>query len=545
MKLFLKIFFISLFVLSNLCFAQINNIFSVNSFKKNLDVLGSDLFEGRGTGSTGGYLAANYLAQEFAKLNLKPAGYNGTYYQHIPFHASKALKSSSLILYSGNEQTRLELNEDYLLYKSGDQTFIPTPLELVFAGYGIIAPEFDYNDYLSIETQGKIVVMLEGEPASEDPLYFDGELPTVYTYPESKIRIAISRGAAGAIIIPYPLSNKFYNWNNYKRQFAFEDLTLAYSVTGNLGMLMKPETAEKLFYNSGKSLSEIFKLASENKISSFSLSTKISFKGEFKRRDFVAPNIIGMIEGSDAELKNEYVIVSAHYDHLGIGPAVNGDSVYNGVFDNAAGVSALLEIAAHISKMKTAPKRSIIFLLVTAEEKGLLGSIYYTDHPAVPLYKTTANINIDGIASFDRFKSIIGIGSRYSTLINILESSSAKQNLTVVPIPPIFKQTEAFNRSDQIAFANAGIPSVLVLEAPYFENLSEEEGYKKIIEYEENIYHSPFDDLSQTINYEAAAQHINFLYQFIIDVANTNENPEWNPGTPYINERLRSIAEKR
>ena len=252
-----------------------------------------------------------------------------------------------------------------------------------------------------------------------------------------------------------------------------------------------------------------------------------------------------MIEGSDAELKNEYVIVSAHYDHLGIGPAVNGDSVYNGVFDNAAGVSALLEIAAHISKMKTAPKRSIIFLLVTAEEKGLLGSIYYTDHPAVPLYKTTANINIDGIASFDRFKSIIGIGSRYSTLINILESSSAKQNLTVVPIPPIFKQTEAFNRSDQIAFANAGIPSVLVLEAPYFENLSEEEGYKKIIEYEENIYHSPFDDLSQTINYEAAAQHINFLYQFIIDVANTNENPEWNPGTPYINERLRSIAEKR
>jgi len=545
MKLILNIFFVSFFVLSNFCFAQTNNIFSINSFKKNLEVLGSDLFEGRGTGSTGGYLAANYLAQEFAKLNLKPLGNNGTFYQYIPFHASKALKSSNLILYSESEQTKLVLNEDYLLYKSGDQTFIPTPLELVFAGYGIIAPEFDYNDYQTIETQGKIVVILEGEPASDDPSYFDGDLPTVYSYSESKIRIAISRGAAGVIIIPNPLSNKFYDWNNYKRQFAFEDLTLAYSVTGNLGLLMNPETAEKLFYNSGYTLNEIFKLTSDNKISGFPLSTRISFKGDFKRRDFVAPNIIGMIEGSDAELKKEYVIVSAHYDHLGIGPPVNGDSVYNGVFDNAAGVSALLEIASSISKIKKAPKRSIIFLLVTAEEKGLLGSIYYTDHPAVPLYKTAANINIDGIASFDRFKSVIGIGSKYSKLHNIFETSATKQNLTVVPIPAIFKQTEAFNRSDQIAFSNAGIPSVLVLEAPYFENLSEEEGYKKIVEYEEKIYHSPFDDLSQPINYEAAAQHINFLYQFIIDVANADEAPEWNSGSPFINARLRSIAEKR
>ena len=541
----LKILLCFYFCILNLTAAQTNNIFSINSFKKNIEVLGSDLFEGRGTGSTGGYLAANYLAQEFAKLNLKPAGNNGTFYQYIPFHASTALKSSNLILYSNNEQTKLELNEDYLLYKSGDQTFIPTPLELVFAGYGIIAPEFDYNDYLSIETQGKIVVMLEGEPASDNHLYFDGDLPTVYTYPESKIRIAISRGAAGAIIIPNPLSNKFYDWNNYRRQFAFEDLTLAYSVTGNLGMLMNPKTAEKLFYNSDYTLNEIFKLTNENKILSFPLSSKISFKGEFKRRDFVAPNIIGMIEGSDPELKKEYVIVSAHYDHLGIGPAVNGDSIYNGVFDNAAGVSALLEIASSISKLKTAPKRSIIFLLVTAEEKGLLGSIYYTDHPAVPLYKTIANINIDGIASFDTFKSVIGIGSRYSTLQNILETSAGKQNLTVVPIPAIFKQTEAFNRSDQIAFANAGIPSVLVLEAPYFKNLSEEEGFQKIIKYEENIYHSPFDDLSQPISYDAAAQHINFLYQFIIDAANTNDAPEWNFGSPFINARLRSIAEKR
>ena len=545
MKSIFKILFVLISVSSTSNRAQENNIFSETSFKKHLEVLGSDLFEGRGTGSTGGYLAANYLAQEFSKINLKPAGSNDTYYQYIPLHASKALKSSSLVLYSGNEKTQLQLNEDYLLYKSGDQTFIPTPVELVFAGYGIIAPEFDYNDYQSIETQGKIVVMLEGEPPSDNPDYFDGELPTIYSYPESKIRMAISRGAAGSIIIPNKVSNKYYRWDKLKRQFAFEDMTLAYAVTGNLGVLMNPDAGQKLFENSNHSLTEVLELSAQNKITSFPLTTKISFRGDFKRRDFVAPNIIGMIEGSDPELKNEYVIVSAHYDHLGIGPPVKGDSIYNGVFDNAAGVCATLEIASTISKMKTPPKRSIIFILVTAEEKGLLGSIYYTDHPTVPLYKTIANINIDGIASFDNFKSIIGVGSKYSTIKNILNTTAQNNNLDVVPIPSIFKQTEAFNRSDQIAFANAGIPSVLVLEAPDFVNLSEEEGLNDIIKYEENIYHSPLDDLNQTINYNAVAQHVNFLYQFIVNVANTNEPPQWNDGTPFINARLRSIAEKR
>lgn len=544
MKSLLKIVFILfalLFVNNN---AQDNNHFSMESFKKHLEVLGSDLFEGRGTGTTGGYLAANYLAQEFSKLNLIPAGANDTYYQYIPLHASKPLKSSSMVLYLGNEKIQLNLNDDYLLYKTGDQTFIPTPVELVFAGYGIIAPEYDYNDYQSIDTQGKIVVMLEGEPHSDNPNYFDGELPTIYSFPEAKIRMAISHGAAGSIIIPGPFADE-KRWERLKRQFAFEDMTLAYSVTGNLGMLINPASAEKLFTNSNHSLDEVYELAAQNNLKSFPLDYRLSFKGEFKRRDFVAPNIIGMIEGSDTELKNEYVIVSAHYDHLGIGPPVQGDSIYNGVFDNAAGVCAILEIASNISMMKTPPKRSILFLLVTAEEKGLLGSIYYTDHPSVPLYKTIANINIDGIASFDNFKSIIGIGSKYSTITNILNYTADENNLKVVPIPPVFKQAEAFNRSDQIAFANAGIPSILVLEAPDFVNLSEDEGLNDIINYEEKIYHSPFDDLSQSINYNAVGQHVGFLNRFIIDVSNTDDPPEWHENTPFINARLRSIAEKR
>ena len=536
--------FISL-LCSSLILPQQKEIFSKESFQKHLKVLGSDLFEGRGTGATGGYLAANYLAQEFARINLKPTGNNDTYYQYIPMHSSKALESSKLILYSGNETKTLELNEDYLLYKSGDQTFIPTPLELVFVGFGITVPEFDYNDYQSIDVKGKIVVMLEGEPYSKNESYFDGELPTVYSYPESKIRIAISQGAAGSIIISNPHLDKFYNWDNLKQQFAFEDVTLAYSVTGNLGILMNPLQAENLFENSGTTLNELFTLADKDGLKSFPLKTKISFKGEFKRRDFVAPNVVGMIEGSDPELKNECLIVSAHYDHLGIGPAVKGDSIYNGVFDNAAGVCALLEIASAVSQMRIHPKRTILFLLVTGEENGLLGSIYYTDHPAVPLYKTAANINIDGVASFDKFKSVIGVGLKYSTLENSLNKVAKGNGLNVVPIPSIFSQHETFNRSDQIAFANAGVPSILVLDAPDFVSFTEEEAFQKIIYYEENIYHTPFDDLNQEINYHAVLQHIDLLYDLCLEIANSEKVPEWKAGSPFINARLRSIAEKR
>jgi Zn-dependent M28 family amino/carboxypeptidase len=278
---------------------------------------------------------------------------------------------------------------------------------------------------------------------------------------------------------------------------------------------------------------------------SFDLKTKLSFKGEFKRRDFVASNVIGLIEGSDEELRDSYIIVSAHYDHLGIGEAVKGDSIYNGVFDNAAGTAAVLELAKVFASKSIRTKRSIIFLLLTGEEKGLLGSIYYTDHPIKPLYKTIANINIDGVASFDIFKSIVAVGSEYSTLKNNIEHSAEKMNLSIVPIPSQFVESESFNRSDQIAFANAGIPSVLVLDAPDYVNISKTDAIEKFIYYNQNVYHTPFDDLQQPINYDAVNQHLELLFDIIYSLANSESEPEWNSGAPFINARLRSKAEKK
>lgn len=518
---------------------------SQKRLEKHLSYLGSDIFGGRGTGEVGGNLASKYLALQFDKLNLRPIGDENTFYQYIPMHGSKVQPDSELKLVTGNSEKNLVLNKDYILFNTGDQTFIPNPLPLVFVGYGIFAPEYDYNDYADIDVTGKIVVMLEGEPYSEEAEYFKGEVPTIYSHPEAKQRLAISRGAHGCIIIPFENYNFKEYWNNKKNQYAFEDVDLAYSVSGNLSLILNPATSSSLFRSSGYSFEQVKRMHYSNKIQSFDLKSKISFKGKFTERDFFAPNIIGMYEGNDPDLKDEYIIISAHYDHLGIGPEVKGDNIYNGVFDNAIGTAAVIELANFIVKNKLHPKRSIIFILTTGEEKGLLGSQYYIDHPLRPLYKTIANVNIDGIASFDKFKSIVAPGSEYSTISQFIGRAAEKNELKIAQIPPEFMAWESFNRSDQMAFAKAGIPSVLTLDGPDYENLTYQQGIQMVIDYNKNIYHTPFDDLSNKINYKAALQHINFIKDLVLILANSEETPQWNAGAPFINARLRSFAEKK
>jgi Zn-dependent M28 family amino/carboxypeptidase len=213
----------------------------------------------------------------------------------------------------------------------------------------------------------------------------------------------------------------------------------------------------------------------EHRLQSFPMNAELTFKGEYIQRDFLAQNVAGMIEGKDSKLKDSYLIISAHYDHLGFGPSIAGDSIYNGALDNAIGVSVLLELAKQFAETNISVGRSIIFLALTGEEKGLLGSLYYTDNPLVPLYKTIANLNIDGIALFRDFQSIIGVGAEYSTLENFLMETAYRFELKVDSIPPQFKVFEAFNQSDQISFAAAGVPSILVLEGTKNKHQSEDE----------------------------------------------------------------------
>jgi hypothetical protein len=528
---------------SAIVIAQPRLYFDKDSLRKHILFLGNDSLEGRATGTRGGELAAEYISTQLQRLGIRPIGEDNTFLQPIPMHGSIPLKESVLRMHTGDMIHDFELGRDYLLYKAGAQTFLPEPVPLIFVGYGIVAPEFDYNDYQSVDVAGKIAVFLSGEPSSNDPEYFNGPNPTVYIHAEAKHRLAISRGALGSIMIPNPRYEKRRTWKDWQEEFAFEDVTLAYSATSQLSAVMQPRAAALLFQNAQMPLDEL--LQSQDQIASFPLQVKISFRGEFIEREFITNNVVGMLEGSDPNLRDTYIILSAHYDHLGISPPVQGDSIYNGVMDNAAGVAAVLEIARAFSQSPEKPRRSIIFLFLTGEEKGLLGSIYYTDHPIKPLYKTVANINVDGLAMFEIFKDVVGVGAELSSLGEMLSDECRELALEVSPIPTEFSASESYSRSDQIAFAQAGIPSILIVDGFRYQGLTPEEGRKRQIEWLENYYHTPFDDLNQPLNFDAAIEHCYLLFKFCQRIANQEIEPQWKSGTPYINARLQSIAEKR
>ncbi len=518
---------------------------SGDSLFRHIAFLGSDSLAGRGTGTRGGEIAAAYIADELAKCNIQPAGDEHTYFQQIPMHGSRPLANSNFQIITKRGATPLALGKDYLLYNTGASTFVPKPVPLVFVGYGIVAPEYDYNDYQALNVVGKIVVFLSGEPASNEPSYFAGSQPTLYSFPETKQKMALARGAVGSIMIPTPGQEFSRDWQAWLHEFAFEDVRLFYSVTGNLSVVVNPETASLLFEDAPYSLKQIFNMEAVNNLRSFQLAVSASFRGSFQQRDFLSPNVIGLLRGNDAQLKDTYVIISAHYDHLGIGPATKADSIYNGVFDNAAGVAAVLEIARVMAALPEKPKRSVLFLFLTGEEKGLLGSSYYVDHPVVPLYQTLANLNVDGLAMFDTFNDVVGVGAELSTLGELLEEVAAALGLRVSAIPSPFPETASFARSDQITFAKAGIPALLVMEGPDYRHTSREAGLQRLIKWGQEIYHTPFDDLRQSLNLAAAQQHTQVLLALSLALANSAKAPQWQKGVPYLAARLQSIAEKR
>lgn len=520
-------------------FGQPSINISPENLKKHVNILGNDLFEGRGTGTRGGELAANYIQSVFKNIGLIPIGDNDSYYQSVPMHGANVLPGSKLYIYLEHDTLELKIGSDYLLANSGEQTIVPQAIEMVFVGFGIIAPEYDHNDYLNRDIGGKIAVMINGEPESYTQDYFNGDEPTIFSYPDIKHRLAISRGAAGTIIIPQFDLNDVKCWEDMGTEYSFEDINLSYNASNSFSIIISPKTVRKLFENINASYQKLSNYESLNFKKCF-----LKFDGKFFVRDFKSYNVVGMIKGNNSS-NEEYLLISAHYDHLGIGSNKNGDNIYNGVLDNAIGVSALLEVARDIKNKEAELRRSIIFIATTGEEKGLLGATYYTDNPIVPLYKTVANINIDGIAYLDNFLSIIGIGGELSELGENLTTTAGNYGVTIAEIPKEFYSYEAFNRSDQIAFAKAGIPSILILDSPEYVNLTREEAINRIIYYNQEIYHTPLDDLTIDIDYNAATKHTSIISSYISDLAISNKVINWKKNVQYNFIRLQTKAEKR
>lgn len=515
---------------------------SVDSIWTDALYLGSDYLAGRAPGTLGGDRAAEYLAGRMERIGLVPMGDNGSYLQHMPLYGGTPLLDTRLTLSRDGERIDLDFEEDFLLYTTGAGTRISTPLPMVFAGYGIVAPEFDYNDYQNLDPAGSIVVFLSGEPYSDDPSYFEGGADTRHALPIVKQLTALARGAAGTIMIPDPRIHGDRTWDEWVRMFGFEHVTSPYNPPKGLDVLVHPDRASLLFEGSHHRLAEVYDMDARGRMQTFPLAWKADFHGAFRERDFLSANVIGLLPGSDPDLHGTCVLVSAHYDHLGTGPALDGDSIYNGVVDNALGTAMALEIARVLAASPEPLRRTVVFLLTTAEEKGLLGARFYCRHPVFPLHNTVANVNIDGAAIIDTFDDVVGVGGSLSTLERYLEEAVLPLGLSVSPVPARFRR-EAFLMSDQYAFAEAGIPSILIMEGQHYRNLSSEAGFAAFMEWSATRYHTPKDDLEQGLNLLAVREHCRVNLALITTLARSDVPPEWHPGTPHVAARLRSRAE--
>lgn len=522
---------------------RITTVIDADALRTHMMVLADDSLEGRSAGSRGIERAAVYLEQQLRSFGLARVPGAAGYRQTFPLHGSTPAAGTEFTLFAPKDSYSLRLQEDYVLYSAGAQTFTPASVRMVFAGYGIIAPEYDYNDYQSIDVTNAIVVFLSGEPESADTTYFDGPQLTAHSSFTLKQKTALARGARGSILIASPSDRSMDDWYEQQRHFLFEEVRLLFTPSENLNILLNPKLSPFLFTDAPYSFDEVAAFSARGRMKSFPLILRASFQGQFRERDFLSSNILGMIEGRDPSLRGSYLLLTAHYDHLGIGPAVDGDSVYNGAFDNASGVAALLEIARTIAADTLRPRRSILFAFLTGEERGFLGSQYYCLNPAVPLSATAANINIDGISLFERTRSVIGVGAEYSTLGSELERSMAAVAIAVERIPAELFRLEPFRNSDQFMFAQAGIPSMLVSEGLQYERTPYAAGLVRFTSWMEERYHTPADDMHQAMDFSAAAQHTSLIRRFIMDLADAPDEPQWFSDSPFRHARLRSPKE--
>jgi hypothetical protein len=422
---------------------------------------------------------------------------------------------------------------------------LPDSVLLAFAGYGITAPEYNYDDYTSVDVAGKVVVCLSGEPRSSDYSYFAGAAATSHGHIETKRRLALARGARGCIVIPSPCEEPPDAWNRRQREFAFEEVRLAHAPDVSLGLLMKPSAARRLFEKAACDFEAVLQMDAVGRMRSFPLRSSISFRGRFAEREFVTHNVGAVLPGSDRQRAATCLVISAHYDGLGVGPAINGDAIYNGVLDNALGVASVLEMARVWKTFADAPKRSVLFLFTVGEEEGLLGARHYVQHPVFPLHATIANLNVDGVAAFAKSEEVYGVGEELSDLGNALARAAQHVGVRAAPLPKMMLRAESFVRSDQLAFAEAGIPSMLVLEGLRWKGHTLQESGDRLRDWFDRVYHSPFDDLRQDIRYEAAAQHTRLILSLAMMLGESSNAPEWKAGAPFVSARLRSRAEKR
>lgn len=502
-----------------------------DGIREHVRYLADDKLEGRDTGSPGGKVAARYLAMQLEQFGVKPAGDNGTYFQQVPFVKTQLdTPASRLTLLAGDQPLLFEAGTDLLPNGAGFTATVPES-SVVFAGFGITAPEFHHDDYEKLDVRDKLVVVLAGEPASNDPAFFDGTKDTPHSNGVSKITLARSKGARGMITILVGTRGSRFPWEQVRKAQETPQIGLPTANKDVLpAVIVRKEAAVRLFKDAPQPWSEIEKLATEGKVPVFPLPYRGRLDLKFSEEPLPAANVIGRIEGSDPELKKQVVIYTAHYDHVGRGTG-EGDTIFNGAWDNASGTSEILEIARGFAGLKTRPRRSLLFLFVTGEEKGLLGSEYYTEHPVVPITDTAANINLDMTDIFGLGKELVAQGAEHSTLLQACETAAREMGLTLGKDPT--PELNVFTRSDQFSFARVGVPCLFMRWSNEYEDLDAATARARSQEKLKTIYHKVGDEFDPTWSWEGMQRHAQSALLIGLHVANDTPLPSWNAGDPF------------
>lgn len=504
--------------------------------------LSDDKYEGRGPGSRGDVAAREYLVGELKKLGLEPGGENGSWQQPFDLVGITTVQPDEWTFRHDDGEVTLK-QWDQFIVSSGVQEERASieDAELVFVGYGIQAPEYEWDDFKGRDLEGKVLVILNNDP-SWDPGLFGGETRLWYGRWDYKYLSAARQGAAGAIII-HTVPSAGYPFQVVQTSWAGEqfELPAGDEPRNQANAWITEESARQLFELAGQDLDEL-RTAADNRDFEpvpLGITTSISMGVELQRTS--SANVLGLIPGSDPELRDEAVIYTAHHDHLGIGtPNDEGDAIYNGAMDNASGVAQVLAIVKAIKVLPEAPRRSILVALVGAEEQGLLGSKYYAAHPTFPAGKIAANLNYDGGNIWGHTHDVTYIGLGKTSIDSIVKAIAAEQGRVVKPDQ--FADRGFFYRSDQFSFAKIGVPAMYLDTGTDFVDRPEGWGADQINHYNDVNYHQPSDEYDDSWNFEGMISDALLGYWTGLAIANADEMPTWNEGDEFEAARLEALS---
>ena len=509
-----------------------------------LRFLSSDLLEGRAPATRGGRIAEQYIATQLQTFGVKPGASDSSYFQRVPIDVVKADQKTIKVTASGKATANLRFPDDVVVWPGSATESSSAHGELVFVGYGANAPEYKWDDFKGTDVRGKILLVLVNDPpaSTAEPNLFGGKAMTYYGRWTYKYEEAERRGAAGVLIV-HTTPAAGYGWQVVVGSNSVEHRLLPRPANAPAPLSVRgwitDSAATSLLAQAGLNMATLRKQAESRDFRPINTGIIIDESMQNSLQHLSANNVVGIVRGIDPKVREEYVVYSAHWDHLGIGPAVNGDSIYNGAADNASGVATVLTIA-HAAAEGVKPRRSQLFLFVTAEESGLLGSQYFGEHPSVPAKNIVADLNVDNPPLLGRFRDLEVLGDTKSSLGPQMAAMVRRQGIRIVP--EAHPEAGGFYRSDHFSFAKVGIPAVDIKSGYDYVGHPADWGKAQRDDYTAHRYHQPSDEYRPDFDLRGAAQLGEIVYQFGSTIANAETVPTWNADAEF--KALRDASRK-